>query len=267
MSDVLTTSRGDRVAFDKRGSGPALIFIAGAGPYRAVDPVTTATAEAMEPLGVTTLVFDRLGRGESEASGVLDLDRELAAIEALIEEAGGSAVLCGHSSGCSIALRAAVAGLAVDGLALWEAPISPEKDDTIEWVDEALRLMDAGELEAAQVHYMKDMPPEWLEGARNSPMWSEMVQQVVSLRADAESLAWAASALHAELFGGIRVPVLAMMGAETFPEMVASAASIAAAIPGARQQQMPGADHEWEAEPMAAELARFVNAAHAGSTE
>lgn len=45
MTITLTTPRGDRVAFDRYGDGPALVFIAGAGPYRAGDPITTETAE------------------------------------------------------------------------------------------------------------------------------------------------------------------------------------------------------------------------------
>ena len=107
MTEVTTTARGDRVAYDRYGDGPGLVFVAGAGPFRAIDPVTTETARRAGDLGVTAVVFDRLGRGESTASGVLDLDRELDAIAAAIEVAGGRAVLCGHSSGCSFALRGA----------------------------------------------------------------------------------------------------------------------------------------------------------------
>lgn len=204
------------------------------------------------------MVYDRLGRGESPADGVIDLDRELAALHALIEVAGGRAVLCGHSSGCSIALRAAVAGLPVAGLALWEAPLVPETDDTDEWVAEVLRRLDAGDLEGAQTYYMKDMPPEWLEELRQTPVWPVMVSQAQSLRADAQSLEWATSAALADLLGGISVPVLAMVGTSTFPEMTASADAVVAAVPGAVRAEVPGADHTWEPEAMAARLASFV---------
>lgn len=260
MSEFVTTERGDRVAYDRRGpeSGLGVVFVAGAGPFRAIDPETTATAERLAEVGVASVVYDRLGRGESPAEGVVDLDRELAAIAALVEVAGGRTVLCGHSSGCSIALRAAVDGQRLDGLALWEAPIVPDTDDTAEWVAEFLRLLEAGDLEGAQVHYMKDMPPEWLEGLRESPIWPVMVSQAGSLRPDAQSLDWATSAPHAELFGDIGVPVRAMLGTETFPEMTASAASLVAAIPGAIRVEVAGADHSWEPEAMAAELEAFV---------
>ncbi len=265
MTSFLTTARGDRVAYDIVGEGPALVFIAGAGPYRAGDPVTTETAELAAARGLTTVVFDRLGRGESEATGSLDLDRELDAIAALIDVAGGSAVLCGHSSGGSIALAAAVRGLPVQGVALWETPIAGDPAATRDWADGFARRLDADELEPALEWYMKDMPPEWLAGAKRSPGYPTMVASVVSQRADAESLAWAASSPHSELFGSISVPVLAMHGEETFDEMIAASADVVASIPGATQKVMPGAHHTWEPAPMAEELARFTVAAFAAA--
>lgn len=238
-----------------------MIFIAGAGPFRAIDPWTSATAEAAARQGITTIAYDRLGRGESTVDGRIDLERELVAVAALLEVAGGSAVLCGHSSGCSIALAAAASGLPVDGLVLWEAPLGLQNGGAREWADEVGRRITAGDLEGALVHYMKDMPAEFLAGARQSPVFPQMVAQVGGHRPDGESLAWAESAPLAELFAGIRVPVEALVGEETFPGMVEAAEAIAAAIPGATYKRMPGARHTWEPEPMAAELAAFVKAA------
>ncbi|AMB58648.1 alpha/beta fold hydrolase [Microterricola viridarii] len=267
MTEFTVSARGDRVAYDRRGTGPALIFISGAGPFRAMDPVTTETAELAAAQGITTIVYDRLGRGESAVEGRIDLDRELAAVAALLEVAGGSAVLCGHSSGCSIALAAAARGLPVTGLALWEAPLGPQDGGAREWAAEVDRLLEAGDLDGALVHYMKDIPPEYLAGWRQSPTFAAMVANAGSLRPDGESLAWAESGPHAELFAGIRVPVQVMVGMETLPIMLSAADAIVAAIPGAVQKRMPGAQHEWEAAPMAAELAAFVTVASAGTTD
>jgi len=255
MSEFVTTALGDRVAYDLRGHGPALVFIAGAGPWRAMDDTTTRTAELMAEAGVKTIVYDRLGRGESHVDGTITLERELAAVDALIGVAGGSAMLCGHSSGCSIALRAAVDGLPVDGLALWEAPLGPPNSGGSEWADAVNRHLDAGDLRGALLEYMQDMPPEILEIVMGIPA---MVDQAESLRPDGESLAWAESAPHAELFSDIRVPVLAMVGEQTYDIMVPAAESLVEAIPGAAWKQMPGGEHGWDPEPMAAELAAFV---------
>jgi pimeloyl-ACP methyl ester carboxylesterase len=232
MSDFITTATGDRVAYDLRGTGPALIFVAGAGPFRAIDPVTTQTAELTSQRGITTLVYDRLGRGESSAEGRLGLERELDAICALLEVVGGSGVLCGHSSGCSISLYAAAFGLPVAGLALWEAPLASIAAETQAWSDEIERQIDAKNFEGATSHYMKDMPPEWL--------------------------AWAVTALENKSLSGIQIPVLTMYGTETFPEMPKAAARIVENLPNAREKEIPGSQHEWQPEAMAAALAEFV---------
>lgn len=262
MSEFLTTRFGDRVGFDHRGSGPALIFVAGAGPFRAIDPWTTATAEAAAELGISTLVYDRVGRGESQSAvvGRIGLDRELVAIEALIEIAGGSAVLCGHSSGCTISLAAARAGLPVDGLALWEAPIGGIAGGAGPWAAEVDRRIAAGDLEGALAHYMKDMPPEWLDELRASPMYEAAVEQVVSYGPDGESLAWAESAPLDEMVGDIDVPIRVYAGDRSFDDILAAADALIAAMPSSRFRRMPGADHMWESAPMAAELAAFVTA-------
>ena len=95
---------------------------------------------------------------------------------------------------------------------------------------------------------------------------AEYVAQVVSYVADGESLVWAESAAFADAAAGIRVPVLAMVGEQTFDEIRSAADALAEAIPGARVRVMPGADHSWEPLPMAAELAAFVTACANGAT-
>ncbi|HEU4807019.1 MAG TPA: alpha/beta hydrolase, partial [Homoserinimonas sp.] len=226
------------------------------------DFTTTTTAELLAERGVASIVYDRLGRGESVVEGAITLDRELAAVEALIEAAGGSAVLCGHSSGCSISLYAAAKGLPVDGLVLWEAPLSPEPSGAREWADEVERLIDAGDRAGALKLYMKDMPPEMLEAVQSFP---PMIDQAGSLRPDAESLAWAESVPHAELFADIRIPVLALVGEETYDEMVPAAEAIADAIPTARWTRIAGAQHTWQPDAMAEELAGFMRTLGGGN--
>lgn len=258
MTIHATTSRGDSVGYDLRGSGPALVFVAGAGPDRASDPWTTETAERAAAQGLTTVVFDRLGRGESPAGGRLDLDRELDAIATMIDVAGGPAVLCGHSSGCSLSLVAADRGLPVNGLALWEAPLTDPAEVTQAWADEVERLLGAGDHENAMRHYMKDMPPEWLAGLESSPDWPVLARTVATYRADARSLAWAQRAIEDKRLGGVTAPVLAMYGTETFPGMPEAASAIAAGVPNGSATAVAGAMHTWQPEAMAAELVAFT---------
>ncbi|WP_186810500.1 alpha/beta hydrolase [Cellulosimicrobium sp. TH-20] len=267
MTDRLTTSRvttarGDAVTYDLRGEGPGLVFVAGAGPFRAIDPITTETAERVSRQGVTTVVHDRLGRGDSPADGVLDLERELAALAAVIAVAdrgtGRGAVLCGHSSGCTIALAAARVGLPVTGLVLWEAPLGDDAAATKEWIDEFERRLDAEDYVGATEQYMKDMPPEWLEGMRRSPDFAELARGSRSQRADGESLVRASAALEDGTLASVGVPVLATYGTSTFPEMPLSARKIVDAVPHGEVREVAGAFHSWEPVAMADVLARFV---------
>ena len=86
------------------------------------------------------------------------------------------------------------------------------------------------------------------------------------MRADGEAMVWSASAPMAELLASLAdgaVPIEVTYGEQTYPEMHASADAICAAVPSAVQRSLPGANHMWVPEAMAAELATFVQAAMA----
>jgi pimeloyl-ACP methyl ester carboxylesterase len=206
-----------------------------------------------------------VGRGDSFREGRVDLADELAAVRAMIDVAGGRAALCGHSSGCAIALRAAVEGLPVDRLVLFEAPLDPAAPGVPAWTAELYGLLDAGDRPGAVSHYMKDIPLEVLEGLRHSPLWEPFVAHAESLRADAEAMEWAMSAPHPELLGALHVPTLVVVGEDTFDEMPAAAASLAAALPDARRAEVAGAQHSWEPAAMADLVARFLGSRPAGA--
>lgn len=260
MSGRVTSSRGDEVAYDLLGEGPTVVLVAGAGSLRG-DAGVTETVGLLAGLGVTAVVPDRLGRGGSRAEGPLDLDREVEALRAVVEACGGRAVLCGHSSGCSIGLYAAAAGLPVAGLALWEAPLAAPATATADWVDGLERRIDAGELEAAQEWYMKDMPPEWLAGAKASPAWPAIYAGVVTLRADGQSLRWATEQLESGALGdAVRVPVLSLYGSSTSPEMVEASARLRSVLPQTEVREVAGAHHTWEPAAFAPVLATFIKA-------
>ncbi|WP_045821623.1 alpha/beta fold hydrolase [Williamsia herbipolensis] len=263
MTEFATTTLGDTVAFDRHGpsersAGLAVVFVAGAGPHRAGDPITTATAALLADRGVASIVHDRLGRNESPADGVITLERELAAVAAMITAVGGSAVLCGHSSGCAIAIEAARAGLPVTGLVLWEAPFMHSGDETREWIDEFERRLDAGDRDGAQRQYMKDMPAEFIDRAQEDGIWPAVIAQVESLRPDGRALVAVAAEPLTSILGPVGVPVLAVVGTETFPGMAEAAEAIAAAADDGRAERVTGAHHSWDPETMAERLALFV---------
>ena len=97
------SSDGTRIAFDRSGNGPPLILVDGALCYRASGPMGPLAA-LLAP-HFTVFTYDRRGRGDSGDNPAYAVEREVEDIEALIKEAGGSAFVCGVSSGAALALR------------------------------------------------------------------------------------------------------------------------------------------------------------------
>ena len=107
---TVTSKDGTRIAFDRTGSGPAVILVDGAMCYRASGPMAPI-AKLLAPR-YTVFTYDRRGRGESTNVQPYSVAREVEDLQALIAEAGGSALVCGLSSGAALALEAAHQGAA-----------------------------------------------------------------------------------------------------------------------------------------------------------
>jgi pimeloyl-ACP methyl ester carboxylesterase len=259
MTEYVISEDGRRIAFDRHGSGPAVILVGGAMQFRAFDPETAQLASDLAEEGFTVLNYDRPGRGETEGEGPYTLAGELAALRALMAAAGGAAALYGSSSGGAIALAAAAAGLPVTKLALWEVPLGSEQGtDGASFLTELRARVDADDREGALEFFMADMPPEWIEAARSSGAWPTMVSVAPSLVADSEALAWAQSRPWRELWSGVTVPVLVMVAEQTMPMFATAAESLITALPDARLTRVAGADHRWELAALQQVLAGFL---------
>jgi pimeloyl-ACP methyl ester carboxylesterase len=88
--------------------------------------------------------YDRRGRGDSGDTKPYAVAREVEDIEALIDEAGGSAYLYGHSSGAALVLEAAIQlGQKIKKLALYDAPYNDEAAAKQAWKEYIKRLTQA----------------------------------------------------------------------------------------------------------------------------
>src|SRR5688500_13214305 len=118
--DFTTSNDGSAIAYDTIGDGPPIVLLAGALCTRGV------TRPLADALGTQVRVLnpDRRGRGDStDASGdPWTLEREIEDVAALIQAAGGTASLYGHSSGAGLALQCAAAAVPVDRLVLYVPP-------------------------------------------------------------------------------------------------------------------------------------------------
>lgn len=105
---------------------------------------------------------------------------------------------------------------------------------------------------------MEGMPPEWFDGMRNGPDWPLFERMAPSMQADAEALAWAQSAPRSELWAGVTVPTVVLVGTTAFRFMSDAADSVVGAVRRARRAEVAGVDHGWQPADMARSIATHL---------
>jgi alpha-beta hydrolase superfamily lysophospholipase len=266
MSQVTSTD-GTPIAYDRQGSGAAVILVGGAFTDRSENAPLAAELAAH----FTVYNYDRRGRGQSGDTLPYALERELEDLAALIEVAGGRAHLYGISSGGALALEATAAGLAVDELAVYEVPYSLAEDAPTqqrEYLQRLEALLAEGRRGDAAAFFMRTLgaPEEAIARARSSPVWP-------GLEALAHTLVYDAACM------GNGQPPTARLATITRPTLVAvgggspesfvggggdffaqAAEVIAASIPHAQHQVIPGQTHMVDAKALAPVLTGFFTA-------
>src|SRR3954447_11963643 len=101
VAEMTTSADGTPIAFDRIGSGPALVLVGGAWNDR------KSPADLAESLASSFTVhsYDRRGRGDSGFTEPYAVEREIEDLESVIEAAGGNAHLFGYSSGGALAIE------------------------------------------------------------------------------------------------------------------------------------------------------------------
>ncbi len=118
MTLRVTSADGTRIAYDRKGTGPAVILVGGTLD----DGAENAPLARLLANHFTVYNYARRGRGASGNTPPYAVAREVEDLDALIATAGGSAHVYGASSGGALALEAAAAGSAIDKIAVWDVP-------------------------------------------------------------------------------------------------------------------------------------------------
>jgi pimeloyl-ACP methyl ester carboxylesterase len=188
ITSRVTSKDGTRITYDKIGHGPAVILVAGALCSRSFWS-GPELAKLLAP-GLTVYNYDRRGRGESGDTKPYAVAREVEDLEALIDEAGGSASLYGHSSGAALALEAAFTlGKQVKKLAMYEPPYNDETSAQQAWKEYTKHLTLAlaadrrGDAEALFME-LGGMPTDQIEAMRHAPTWPLLEALAPSLAYD-----------------------------------------------------------------------------------
>jgi pimeloyl-ACP methyl ester carboxylesterase len=244
--DTVTSRDGTIIAFDRSGHGPAVILVGGAFQHRAFDPRTAELAERLAD-HFTVLNYDRRGRGDSGDTPPYAVDRELEDLEAVIEEAGGTAFLYGSSSGGNLALTAALRGLPATRLALWEpnflvdASRPPLPSDYVAQLEERVLAGRRGDAVEYFLTAAVGLPGEFIARIRDAPMWSAMEEVAHTLAYDGRIVD--GFRLPADQLGSVRAPALIMAGGQA-PWLRSGAEALAQALPDGEFRLLDGQGHD-----------------------
>ena len=245
MSQVRSKD-GTTIAYERSGDGPPLILVDGALCSRGFGP-SKALAARLAPR-FTVYAYDRRGRGESgdASSSSYAPAREVEDIAALAEAAGGSAGLLGLSSGGALALHAAAAGVPTDGVVAYEPPYVDDGGPGGAPHEDRLKgLLASGKRGGAVRYFMKDMvgaPAVMVVMMRLMPwVWRKLEAVAHTLPYDAAVMT--GFQVPRDRFSSIGVRALVMNGSKTDPRLKGAALALAAAVPGARHQELPGQSH------------------------
>ncbi|MEU7004635.1 alpha/beta hydrolase [Nonomuraea sp. NPDC046570] len=258
MNKVISTD-GTPIAYDRIGSGPAVILIGG-GP---TDRSANAPVADLLAGDYTVYNYDRRGRGQSGDAAPYSVDREFEDIRALITEAGGSAMVYGTSGGGILAVQAAARGLAITRLALWEVPyILPGTRPAVpaDYRDQQFALREQGRHgDMLELFFLEAvlMPAEFVAGMKAGPFWEAMGSTAPALAYDAEVAG--DFSLPADQLASITVPTIVIDGG-TIPWVSTAAEAITAALPTPQRRTLHGQPHNVDPAAIAPVLAEFFAA-------
>jgi pimeloyl-ACP methyl ester carboxylesterase len=258
QQSAVRSADGTSIGYEAAGTGEPLIFIGGASN----DRTTAAPLAAALTDSFTCISYDRRGRGASGDTQPYDIRREVEDIEALMARFGGRGHLFGFSSGAVLALRAAVEGLDVQSLVLYEPPLFMAGGTPVSTEEHVRRL---GELVADgrpgdAMEYFQTavigIPAAALEGQRQAPSWPWLEAIAATLAYD--QAICGDQTLSVEALARVSVPVFALSGDASFPALIAAAKAAAAMIPGGTWHSVAGQGHELSSDALAPVLRELL---------
>lgn len=263
---TITSADGTLIAYEKTGSGPAIIVVSNvAEDHTGVAPLVETLSKDF-----TVLSFDRRGRGASGDPQPYDPAHEIEDIAALIDIAGGSAVLTSGSGGCAIVLDAASAlGDKVTGVCLFDPPFFVDDSRPpapAEYVERVEELVAADKRSEAVEYVMTEVigvPTEYIGPMKQDPSWEDMVRY-------AHTFAYEGHILRGLQDGkplpsdrwSIETPVGVAVGGDSEAYFRVAADALAVLLPKVTVATLPGQGHGafWAApEPVAAQIREFLS--------
>ena len=256
MVNMVTSSDGTSIAFERMGAGPPLVMVDAAGSYRDFRPLRPP----VELLSghFTVYLYDRRGRGASGDTQPYAVEREVDDLAALIAEAGGSASVYAMSSGGLLALHAAASGLAIPRLALFEPPIEPIEDPTgeTEFTAELAGLVAAGRRRDAVEFFHRGIGvPDEVMAQMTPAVWAALEAVAPTLVYDCRL----SDAMSLPLVRTVTAPTLVLDSQGSTGDLTGMSAAVVKALPNGSHRSLAGAWHGVPDEVLAPVLIEFFS--------
>jgi Alpha/beta hydrolase family len=258
---TVASSDGTTIAFDRAGEGPPVILVGGALSDR------SGGAPFAAPLAhrLTVFTYDRRGRGDSGDTPPYAVEREVEDLGALIDAAGGSACVYGHSSGAALALEGARHGLPITKLALYEPPFIVDDSRPplpSDYVARLRELAAAGRGGDAVEYFMTTgpgVPADVVAEMRAAPSWPAMERIAHTLAYDGLIMGdtMSGNPLPTGRWASVTNPTLVLDGGESPTWARNAVRALADVLPHAERRTLDGQTHNASAEILAPVLEGF----------
>lgn len=246
---VVTSPDGSAIAAVRYGApdGPPLLLVHGA----AADHTTFRVVGPMLASRFDVYAMDRRGRGLSGDALSYAIEREfedvIAVADAIARARGVAAVdVFGHSYGGRCALGAALRSEAIRRVTSYEgAPTPPGvRYGNAGQAAELAAMAEAGQLERLLETFMTrvvGMSPAELDRYRSDPVWPRRVAAAGTIAR--ELLVEAGPAAGLELLGGVRQPVLQLLGGDSIEAFAVATWALDERLVDGRVVVIEGAKH------------------------
>jgi len=263
---TVTSKDGTKLAFDKVGSGPAVILVNGAMSYRAMDPTLGQLAGLLSK-DFTVYDYDRRGRGESTNTEPFTKVREIEDIQALVEDAGGEAMLVGFSSGGAITLETAAVTPGVTKAFVYEVPfiVYDTRQPLADYAGYTTKLVAEGKLDELVEYFITvvaGIPGEFVSGMKQDQnMWARMLAVAPTIPHDAAFMSdfMEGRPLPAGYWDKVKVPVLVGDGGASPAWLRNAAEALGKALPHASRATFEGQTHSFDPQVLAPVLIEFLS--------
>jgi pimeloyl-ACP methyl ester carboxylesterase len=245
-SRFVRSQDGTPIAVFTSGAGPSVVLVHGATADHTTFRVVRPLLEAV----FTIHAVDRRGRGASGDTTPYEIAREFEDVAAVAEtvarETGGPVDVVGHSYGGRCALGAALRTDAIRRVVCYEgAPAPPRHSYQPDGIRERLRsLLDAGDKPAVLATFMQEvvgMSEADLERFRADPVWPARVAAAGTILRELDAETSPAGSLEA--LGGVRQPVLQILGGASRPAFRVATTALDARLAHGEVLVIDGARH------------------------